>query len=128
MSSIKEALLAAVGAILFVAAVSLVLFYVKVINSEYDAAIETGGDSTSLVYESVSDAEVTITKTYKDVISELLTDSLPYDVEIDGVLIKAEDYNLAHLQDYDFPEHAQYDRGYVYDAEGNLVLIRYRSR
>lgn len=128
MSSLKEALIASVGTILFVVAVSLVLYYVKVINNEYDAAVELGGDSTSLVYESSSDAEVVITKGYKDVISELLTDSLPYDVEIDGVLIRAEEYNLSHLQDYNIPEHAQYDRGYVYDAEGNLILVRYRSK
>ena len=122
--SVKALMYAAVGAILFCTAVTVFMMLTRNVNSLADNVRDTSSYETSLAKEGrVEPEEPEIT--YADVMAELMTDRLEYDLKIDGVLIKKEDYNLYMRENYVFTFSPHYNRNCVYDSNGYLVEVDY---
>jgi len=120
----KALMYAAVGAILFCAAISVFMMLTRNVNSLADNVRDTSSYETSLAKEGRIEPEEPEV-TYADVMAELMTDRLEYDLKIDGVLIKKEDYNLAMRENYTFTYTSHYRRQCVYDADGYLKEVDY---
>ena len=122
--SVKALMYAAVGTIIFCAAISVFMMLVRNVDSLADNVRDTSSYETSLAKEGrVEPEEPEIT--YADVMAELMTDRLEYDLKIDGVLIKKEDYNLYMRENYVFTFSPHYNRNCVYDSNGYLVEVDY---
>lgn len=126
MDSIKEFIFTVAGALLFVAAVTLFMSFAGRVSEMSDAVSRTDGADTSIAAVSAQEhGEPVIT--YSDVVAELFTDSLQYDLEIDGKLYTKKDYNLARYDVSGIPERATYRRSCIYDDDGVLVKVYYWS-
>ncbi len=122
--SVKALMYAAVGAIIFCAAVSVFMMLTRNVEKLSDNVRDTSAYDTSLAKEGrVEPVEPEIT--YADVMAELMTDTLEYDLKIDGVLIKKDTYNLAMRDSYTFSYFPHYVRNCVYDGYGYLIEVDY---
>lgn len=121
MHSVKELMFGLFGGLLFVAAVSLLMWLASDVDKLSESVSSTDMYETSLVRESQVDEASEPVVTYADVMSVLMSDRLPYDIEIDGMLIDADTYNLSSFSDYSFPEHSTYTVGYAYGADGKTI-------
>lgn len=126
MESVKELMFSVAGALIFCAAVTLFLAFSGRVDGMSDCVQSTGNLDTSLAYVSAAEPEEPPV-TYADVVSELFSDTLQYDIEIDGILYRKEEYNLARYDVSGLREASSYTRSCVYDADGNLEKVIYRS-
>ncbi|MBR6475535.1 MAG: hypothetical protein IKS98_08795 [Lachnospiraceae bacterium] len=122
--SVKALMYAAVGALIFCAAISVFMMLVRNVDSLADNVRDTSSYDTSLAKEGrVEPEEPEIT--YADVMAELMTDKLEYDLKIDGVLIEKDTYNLYMRENYTFNFSPHYVRNCVYDDNGYLKEVDY---
>ena len=122
--SVKALMYAAVGAVIFCTAISLFMMLTRNVEKLSENVRDTSAYDTSLAKEGrVEPDEPEIT--YADVMAELMTDTLEYDLKIDGVLIKKESYNLAIRDSYTFTFSPHYVRNCVYDSNGYLSEVDY---
>lgn len=122
--SVKALMYAAVGALIFCAAISVFMMLVRNVDSLADNVRDTSSYDTSLAKEGrVEPEEPEIT--YADVMAELMTDKLEYDLKIDGVLIQKDIYNLYMRENYTFNFSPHYVRNCVYDDNGYLKEVDY---
>lgn len=126
MSAIRALMLGLAGALIFCVGISIFMMFVNRVDDLADNVRDTSSYDTSLVKETRNEVAHEHTYTYQDVMSELFTDRLQYDIEIDGILIEKDTYNLALYEELPkFVEHSSYTKSIVHDGEGNVKKVKY---
>jgi hypothetical protein len=126
MSAVRTLMIALAGALIFCTGVTIFVMLVNRVDDLADNVRDTSSYDTSLVKETRNEVAKEHTYTYQDVMSELFTDTLQYDLEIDGVEIKKEEYNLAMYDELpSFTAHSEYTKILIHDTDGNVTKVRY---
>ena len=125
MSAVRTLMIALAGALIFCVGISIFVMLVNRVDDLADNVQDTSSYDTSLAKETRVEMAKEHTYTYQDVMSELFTDTLQYDLEIDGVLIEKDKYNLAQYGELpSFSEHLSYTKILIHDPDGNVVKVR----
>lgn len=129
MSAIRALMIGLAGALIFCTGITIFVMLVNRVDDLADNVRDTSSYDTSLVKETRNEVAREHVYTYQDVMSELFTDKLQYDLEIDGVEIKKEEYNLAVYDELlpSFTAHPVYTKILIHDADGNVTKVRYVS-
>ena len=130
MGNAKELLLQAVAGILFCVAITLLFHQV----SEYDRALAIvkhsyqNQQTVSMEpnkYSSEIHSAMKNQVSYGELIASLC-DSLEYDVEINGSLIRKYEHTPDKIDDYCISMQS-YQKSYAYDSSGEITKIIYQS-
>lgn len=128
MSAVRTLMLAVAGALIFCVGISIFMMFVNRVDDMADNVRDTSSYDTSLAKETRNEVAKEHIYTYQDVMAELFTDTLQYDLEIDGVEIKKEEYNLAMYDELpSFTQYSKYTRILIHDDDGNVTKVRYVS-
>ena len=126
MDNIKELMFSVMGAFLFCAAITLFLSFTGKVGDMTESVRSMENIDTSIASVTAreyGEPEVT----YEDVVAEFFTDSLQYDIVIDGTLYRKSEYNLARYDVSGIRETSTYRRSCIYDDNGILTTVVYWS-
>lgn len=124
MNNISEFLSFSFAACIFCLGIYLFMIGINEYNAFLDKAIDSYGDEDFVSYVPYKrEDEVYYTKGQ---ILTLLFEPLDYDIQIDSYLIKKQDHDKSKIKNYIFLND-YYIKHYIYDFDGNISRIEYRS-